>query len=240
MRPDRARRRRGRSAAPTSRRAPRGAAPRPPAQTGAPPGLRSPHARQRLLQPLSLVRRDRRPLSPPSRDPSSRPRLDRYAARCVNLHLRSPHSGPGARSAPEDTGNQPRALSEISRGEALGCVSTPAYHFRLNSMVRLKPDPTIERTVSKRTAVCLSAGSMKDRRHGILVSHVGTLPRPEALEALSPRYEFPRDDAAFRSAVPPLVRDVARRQARLGIDIVNDGEFAKRGNFSYYAQTRLS
>src|SRR5262245_7418360 len=81
---------------------------------------------------------------------------------------------------------------------------------------------------------------MKDRRHGILVSHVGTLPRPHALEALSPRYEFPRDDAAFRATVPPLVGDVARRQTRLGVDIVNDGEFGKRGNFSYYAQTRLA
>jgi 5-methyltetrahydropteroyltriglutamate--homocysteine methyltransferase len=81
---------------------------------------------------------------------------------------------------------------------------------------------------------------MKDRRHGILVSHVGTLPRPEALEALSPRYEFPRDVDAFRAALPPLVGDVARQQARLGVDIVNDGEFGKRGNFSYYAQTRLT
>ncbi len=74
---------------------------------------------------------------------------------------------------------------------------------------------------------------------GIPTSHVGTLPRPEALEALCTRYELPEDDAAFASLVPDLVADVVRRQAALGIDIVNDGELSKKGGFSYYAQTRL-
>jgi 5-methyltetrahydropteroyltriglutamate--homocysteine methyltransferase len=72
------------------------------------------------------------------------------------------------------------------------------------------------------------------------VSHVGTLPRPDRLEAICTRYELPRDDAEFRSAVPSMVADVVRRQAGLGIAIVNDGEFSKRGGFSYYAQTRLA
>jgi 5-methyltetrahydropteroyltriglutamate--homocysteine methyltransferase len=74
----------------------------------------------------------------------------------------------------------------------------------------------------------------------ILTSHVGTLPRPEQLDALCTRNEFPGDDAAFTSIVPGIVADVVRRQAELGLAIVNDGEFGKRGGFSYYAQNRLA
>ncbi|HEU4690095.1 MAG TPA: cobalamin-independent methionine synthase II family protein [Vicinamibacterales bacterium] len=74
----------------------------------------------------------------------------------------------------------------------------------------------------------------------IPTSHVGTLPRPEELDALCTRYELPRDDGRFTSIVPGMVADVVRRQAELGLTIVNDGEFGKRGGFSYYAQTRLA
>jgi 5-methyltetrahydropteroyltriglutamate--homocysteine methyltransferase len=74
----------------------------------------------------------------------------------------------------------------------------------------------------------------------IHTSHVGTLPRPEQLEALCTRYELPRDDARFTSTVPDMVADVVRRQVELDVAIVNDGEFGKRGGFSYYAQTRLA
>ena len=37
--------------------------------------------------------------------------------------------------------------------------------------------------------------------------------------------------------VPDAVKDVVRRQADLGIDIVNDGEFSKRGGFSGYVRS---
>jgi hypothetical protein len=77
------------------------------------------------------------------------------------------------------------------------------------------------------------------RAHTIPTSHVGTLPRPEALEALCTRFELPDDEAAFAAAIPGLVTEVVRRQAAMGISIVNDGEFWKKGGFSYYAQTRL-
>ena len=40
--------------------------------------------------------------------------------------------------------------------------------------------------------------------------------------------------------LPDAVKDVMRRQADLGIDIVNDGEFSKRGGFSGYVRNRLS
>jgi 5-methyltetrahydropteroyltriglutamate--homocysteine methyltransferase len=74
----------------------------------------------------------------------------------------------------------------------------------------------------------------------IPASHVGTLPRPDALDALCARYELPRDAEAFAAAVPGMIAEVVRRQADLGLAIVNDGEFGKKGGFSYYAQARLS
>ena len=74
----------------------------------------------------------------------------------------------------------------------------------------------------------------------ILTSHVGTLPRPQQLDALGARYEAPRDPAAFAALVPGLIAHVVREQAELGLSIVNDGEFSKKGGFSYYAQSRLS
>jgi 5-methyltetrahydropteroyltriglutamate--homocysteine methyltransferase len=74
----------------------------------------------------------------------------------------------------------------------------------------------------------------------ILTSHVGTLPRPGQLDALAARYERPRDPTAFAAIVPELIADVVRQQSELGLAIVNDGEFSKKGGFSYYAQSRLA
>lgn len=81
---------------------------------------------------------------------------------------------------------------------------------------------------------------MRRSSHAILTSHVGALPRPAALEEICTRYALPRDDGSFRAVVPGMIADVVRRQAELGIAVVNDGEYGKRGGFSYYAQTRLS
>ncbi len=58
----------------------------------------------------------------------------------------------------------------------------------------------------------------------ILTTHVGSLPRPSDLVALY------RDDAADVTLLPRLksaIADVVRQQADCGIDVVNDGEFAK-------------
>src|SRR5881392_1715278 len=70
----------------------------------------------------------------------------------------------------------------------------------------------------------------------ILVSHAGTLPRPEHVARLfndGPDEEFIR-------MLPGAIKDVVRQQAQLGIDIVNDGEFSKRGGFSGYVRNRIS
>ena len=44
---------------------------------------------------------------------------------------------------------------------------------------------------------------------------------------------------AFDQRLPGAVREVVRQQAELGIDIVNDGEFSKRGGFSGYLRDRI-
>ena len=78
-----------------------------------------------------------------------------------------------------------------------------------------------------------------DRR--ILTTHVGSLPRPpqlvETMIAEDRGVAIDRDarDAALRAAVD----DVVARQVSTGIDIVDDGEFSKRG-FAVYANERLA
>jgi 5-methyltetrahydropteroyltriglutamate--homocysteine methyltransferase len=70
----------------------------------------------------------------------------------------------------------------------------------------------------------------------ILVSHAGVLPRPPEVARL---FEGGPDDELKR-VLPDAVKDVVRRQVELGIDILNDGEFSKRGGFSGYVRNRLS
>ncbi len=70
----------------------------------------------------------------------------------------------------------------------------------------------------------------------IFVSHAGTLPRPDAVARLFDG--GPEDE--LKRVLPDAVKDVVRRQAELGIDIVNDGEFSKRGGFSGYVRNRIS
>jgi 5-methyltetrahydropteroyltriglutamate--homocysteine methyltransferase len=70
----------------------------------------------------------------------------------------------------------------------------------------------------------------------ILVSHAGTLPRTEHVARL---FNDGPDDQ-FTAALPDAVNDVVKRQAEMGIDVVNDGELSKRGGFSGYVRNRLS
>jgi 5-methyltetrahydropteroyltriglutamate--homocysteine methyltransferase len=72
----------------------------------------------------------------------------------------------------------------------------------------------------------------------ILVSHAGVLPRPDDLQAMHAAPAV--DQQAFDQRVASAVREVVRRQAELGIDILNDGEYSKRGGFTGYVRNRLS
>jgi 5-methyltetrahydropteroyltriglutamate--homocysteine methyltransferase len=81
---------------------------------------------------------------------------------------------------------------------------------------------------------------MKRNSDRILTTHVGSLPRPDALrEMLVARDEGqPFDEAAFEPAIREAVLDVVKQQREAGLDIINDGEQSKR-SWSTYARERL-
>jgi len=86
-----------------------------------------------------------------------------------------------------------------------------------------------------------------DRR--ILTSHVGSLPRPDALIEIN-RAKFAGeayDAGAYAARLAAAVEEVCRRQAEIGVDVINDGEYGKTtsgaidyGAWSSYAWGRLS
>src|SRR3954465_4662030 len=72
----------------------------------------------------------------------------------------------------------------------------------------------------------------------ILVSHAGVLPRPPALQALA--QTGPYGGTELKQKLPAAVKDVVQRQAKMGIHIVNDGEFSKTRGFTEYVRDRLN
>ena len=82
---------------------------------------------------------------------------------------------------------------------------------------------------------------MKHSADRILTTHVGSLPRPADLYAMSvARREGQKiDTAAFDARVRKAVSDIVRKQAELGIDIVDDGEMSKP-SFITYINERLA
>jgi len=82
---------------------------------------------------------------------------------------------------------------------------------------------------------------MKRSTERILVTHAGSLARPEDLmEMLTAKNEGqPYDREAFSRRLRRAVTEVVRKQIECGIDIVNDGELGK-SNFSRYTRERLS
>ena len=82
---------------------------------------------------------------------------------------------------------------------------------------------------------------MKSSETRILTTHVGSLPRGEALTALLVKRDHGEavDKAAFESALKAALDDIVARQLAAGIDIVSDGELPRIG-FSIYAKDRMS
>ncbi len=74
----------------------------------------------------------------------------------------------------------------------------------------------------------------------IFTTHVGSLPRPrELLQPLHARDSGePHDAVALEREIGGAISAVVARQARLGIDILNDGEHG-RASFATYANTRI-
>lgn len=81
---------------------------------------------------------------------------------------------------------------------------------------------------------------MKRSSERILVTHAGSLARPDDLmQMLTAKLEGQSyDSAAFAKRLRSAVAEVVRGQADAGVDIVNDGEFGKP-NFSRYTRERL-
>ena len=75
----------------------------------------------------------------------------------------------------------------------------------------------------------------------ILTTHVGSLVKPDDLQDLIAAREAGQahDADALSKRVTSAVADVVRKQAAVGIDIVNDGEFSK-SSWGAYFRTRLS
>jgi len=75
----------------------------------------------------------------------------------------------------------------------------------------------------------------------ILTTHVGSLPRPRDLlqMTLAKDRGEPYDEKAYPGRLRTAVEEVVQRQARAGLDIVDDGEFGKPG-FMHYVNQRLA
>ena len=82
---------------------------------------------------------------------------------------------------------------------------------------------------------------MKRSDQRILTTHVGSLPRPPDLlrMVLAKDRGEPHDENALREALQRSVRAIVRRQAEVGLDVIDDGEFGKPG-FMHYVNQRLS
>jgi 5-methyltetrahydropteroyltriglutamate--homocysteine methyltransferase len=83
---------------------------------------------------------------------------------------------------------------------------------------------------------------MKRNANRILVSHVGSLPRPtdllDMMRAKLTGEGGPVDSPAYEKRVAGAVAEIVRQQVDSGIDIVSDGETSKAG-FFVYAKQRL-
>jgi 5-methyltetrahydropteroyltriglutamate--homocysteine methyltransferase len=76
----------------------------------------------------------------------------------------------------------------------------------------------------------------------ILVSHAGNLPRPDYINELIDG-GLSREGslgAEYAARLPKAVQYIVDRQIELGVDIVNDGEYAKAGSYGGYVQDRLT
>src|SRR4051812_8777898 len=74
---------------------------------------------------------------------------------------------------------------------------------------------------------------MKRSSDQILTTHAGSLPRPDDVTAMAKARRS--DDSRLRAAV----NEVVRKQADIGIDVVDDGEYSKP-SFVTYVRDRLA
>src|SRR5882762_7522502 len=71
----------------------------------------------------------------------------------------------------------------------------------------------------------------QERHKRIVTTHVGSLPRPDALAHMMA--DGQTGAPGYDRAVSDAVADVVKRQVKAGIDIVDDGEQSKLGFITY-------
>ena len=97
---------------------------------------------------------------------------------------------------------------------------------------------------SRKPASARKATPKRRRRNAgrILTTHVGSLIRPPKLQEFlkAQRDKEPYDQAAFDACLHDAVADVVRKQAEIGLDVINDGEYGKTISWSRYVLERMS
>ena len=81
---------------------------------------------------------------------------------------------------------------------------------------------------------------MRRSENRILVSHAGNLPRPDYLDELIKTDRQHSLGTEYTSRLPKAVNEIVDCQIELGVDIVNDGEYAKAGSYGGYMHDRVT
>ncbi|HEU5323232.1 MAG TPA: cobalamin-independent methionine synthase II family protein [Methylomirabilota bacterium] len=82
---------------------------------------------------------------------------------------------------------------------------------------------------------------MRRSTERILTTHTGSLPRPDDLirTMFAKEEGVPVDRGALAARIRSAVAEVVRKQAEIGLDVVNDGEFSKP-SYATYVKDRLT
>jgi 5-methyltetrahydropteroyltriglutamate--homocysteine methyltransferase len=112
----------------------------------------------------------------------------------------------------------------------------PGGSSKRNVSVRTAPSHGVEAALVRRRRLIMKIST--DR---ILTTHVGSLPRPDAVADVLLAKEEARLDSEthFERVIADAVREVVALQVKTGIDIVSDGEMSKIG-YSTYMKDRLT
>src|SRR5947207_13217118 len=131
-----------------------------------------------------------------------------------------PNSSPSASCASpifwDASASLPRPIADLAAGS-----------------IRRSPGQSLKRWRGARRSPASSYGGEEgEMRHStdrILTSHVGSLPRPDALIEANRARETGEttDETVFQQTLKSAVVDVVGDQRHLGLDIPNDGEFGK-------------
>src|SRR5262249_6124955 len=86
-----------------------------------------------------------------------------------------------------------------------------------------------------------SSGVVKRSTDRILTTHTGSLPRPRDLLTLLQEREEGRlhGEGALRDRTRSAVLDIVRKQAEIGLSVINDGEQG-RADYTIYVKDRLT